>query len=55
MNRSLHHRNIVQFYGIFISSNEETYMVTEYLSKGSLDHVLKIERNEIEIVDLLIM
>ena len=35
----LHHLNIVQFYGVAIT-RQNKYMVTEYLTKGSLDQVI---------------
>ena len=50
--RMLSHPNIVQFFGIHISSTGEQYIVIEYLSKGSLDQLLKTEGNNLEVIDL---
>lgn len=51
--RSLRHPNIVQFLGIFTSIEGERYIVTEFLSKGSLDQLLQNERKDLDVIDLL--
>jgi serine/threonine protein kinase len=50
----LRHPNIVTFYGVHISHYGDIYIVTEYLSKGSLDKVLQNDHN-IATIDLLQM
>ena len=53
--RSLAHRNIVQFFGIYNTGTEQ-YMVTEFMSKGSLLELLRSEGPEnITMIDLLAM
>jgi hypothetical protein len=37
------------------SGNEEKYIVTEYLSKGSLDVLVRAERTTLSAVDLIEM
>jgi len=37
---SLKHRNVVQFLGAAQKSDTEIYLVTEFMSKGSLHHYL---------------
>jgi serine/threonine protein kinase len=49
------HQNIVQFFGIHISSTGEQYIVTEYLSGGSLDSLLRKEGNNMTKTDLIAM
>jgi len=53
--RSLRHPNIVGFFGIHVSSNGDYYIVTEYLSKGSLDNVIRNQKDDISLLDLLSM
>jgi serine/threonine protein kinase len=50
----LRHPNIVQFLGIHISSSDEHYIVTEYLSKGSLLDLLTAS-TKIDTLDLVTM
>lgn len=53
MLQSLTHPNIVQFLGLFTDTNQNTYIVTEYLAKGSLDSLLRKEKQHLTTVDLL--
>jgi len=55
MLQSLNHPNIVRFFGIHSTSNEEHFLVMEYMRKGSLDGVLQTEKNQLNLVDLLSM
>jgi len=43
--RKLHHPNIVQFLGIFTDLNGSKYIVTEFLSLGSLDNFLHTKKD----------
>jgi len=52
--KKLHHPNIVQFLGIYTEKNGTLYIVTEFLSLGSLDLLLRENRN-IEFNSLLDM
>jgi serine/threonine protein kinase len=46
----------VQFFGLYLSENGEQYMVTEYMSKGSLLDLLRSqERANMTVADLLAM
>jgi len=53
--KSLRHPNIVQFFGIHVSSDDDYYLVTEYLSEGSLDNLLRNQKDDIFLLDLLSM
>ncbi len=53
--RSLSNYNIVQFFGIYRDAQDK-YIVTEYLSKGSLTDLFSSdERTSVTLVDLLSM
>jgi len=52
---SLNHPNIVQFYGIYTGTKSEVFLVMEFMSKGSLDGVLRVEQKEIVPIDLISM
>ena len=52
---SLSHANIVQFYGIHVSENDDKYIVTEFMSKGNLRDLLVTEFETLTIQDLLLM
>jgi len=41
----LKHPNLIQFLGIFIDSNGDKYIITDYMNQGSLLDVLKKEKN----------
>ena len=51
--RSLTHPNIVQYFGIYSAPDGAHYIVTEFLSKGSLLDYLHSERDNLTTVDLL--
>jgi len=51
--RSLDHPNIVHYFGIYSAPNGVHYIVTEFLSKGSLLHFLHSEKDNLTTVDLL--
>jgi len=51
----LSHRNIVQLFGTFTSMKGERFIVTEYLSLGSLDQLLQSKGNTITLQDLVSM
>jgi len=51
--QTLSHRNIVQYFGIYKES--EIYIVTEYLSLGSLNNLLQMNKDIIEINELISM
>jgi len=55
MLQSLNHPNIVRFFGIHTTSNGEHFLVMEYMRKGSLDGVLQTEKEQISLLDLLLM
>jgi serine/threonine protein kinase len=52
--RSLNHVNIVRYFGIYTSPEGDKYIITEFLSKGSLDHLLRYTE-DISVIDLLSM
>jgi serine/threonine protein kinase len=43
----------VQFLGIFVGKGGEKYMVTEYLSLGSLNQLLISQQKKLQVIDLL--
>ncbi|KAG2392038.1 hypothetical protein C9374_013523 [Naegleria lovaniensis] len=49
---SLRHANIVTFYGICLTSDSK-YMVTEFLSKGSLDKIISKSKQGLEPLSLV--
>ncbi len=51
----LNNPHTVRFLGLYKSAEGETYIVTEYLSKGSLDHVLMNEGPSITVQQLVEM
>ncbi|MEM3062175.1 MAG: protein kinase [Nitrososphaerota archaeon] len=53
--QSLNHPNIVRFLGIYTSNTGEQFIVMEYLSKGSLDVLLALEKQSLTLSDLLAM
>ena len=55
MLQSLNHPNIVRLFGIHTTSNGENFLVMEYMNQGSLDGVLRTERSQIKLTDLLSM
>jgi hypothetical protein len=55
MLQSLNHPNIVRFFGIHTTPNREHFLVMEYMIKGSLDGVLRTEKEQIFLLDLLSM
>jgi len=55
MLQSLNYPNIVRFFGIHTTSNREHFLVMEYMRKGSLDGVLRTEKKQIFLIDLLSM
>jgi serine/threonine protein kinase len=50
--KSLNHPNVVRFFGIY-TNNDHTYIVTEFLSQGALDDLLRKNRETISLLDLL--
>ena len=52
---NVNHPNIVRFIGIYISNSREQYIVTEFVSKGSLVDVLRNEKETMNMDDLLEM
>ena len=55
LTRSLTHKNVLQFYGIYTSPSNEQYIVTEFLNKGSLRDLLQTEGNKMSQQDLISM
>jgi len=55
MLQSLNHPNIVRFFGIHTTPNGAHFLVMEYMRKGSLDKVLRAEKKQIFLADLLSM
>jgi len=53
--RSLSHPNIVQYLGMFIDSNGNEYIVTEYMPQGNLNTFIQMNKDKFSIVDLLLM
>ena len=53
--RDISHRNIVQFFGIFISNQNEKYMVSEFMNGGSLLDILHAQKNNLTKNDLMTM
>lgn len=47
----LRHFNVVQFYGVTVTKQSK-YMITEYLSKGSLDRIIYQSKNGIIVLTL---
>ena len=52
---NLNHPNIVRFIGIYTSKSREQYIVTEFVSKGSLLDVLRNEKEKIKMDNLIEM
>jgi serine/threonine protein kinase len=52
---NVNHPNIVRFIGTCTSNSREQYIVTEFVSKGSLLDVLRNEKEKIDMNDLLEM
>ena len=52
---NLNHPNIVRFIGIYTSNSREQYIITEFVSKGSLLDVLRNEKEMINMDVLLEM
>ena len=52
---NLNHPNIVRFIGICTSNSREQYIVTEFVSKGSLLDVLRNEKEKINMDDMIEM
>lgn len=55
MLQTVNHPNVVRFLGIYTDTDREQYIVTKYLSKGSLDVVVMKQKNKLTVVDLLVM
>jgi serine/threonine protein kinase len=36
---------VIRLFGLFIDSNQDNYMVMEYVAKGSLKHLVSRDRN----------
>jgi hypothetical protein len=53
--RTLIHPNVVQFLGIYTSSSNEKFLITEYLKLGSLNNLLAEKKHTFNIIDLLEM
>jgi len=51
----LRHPNVVSFFGIHTNEKGEKFMIMEFVSKGSLDHILKNEEETLTVQDLLDM
>jgi len=49
MLRNLRHPNIIQYLGLFIDLENNNYMVLEFLSFGSLDHLLQNKKAVVEV------
>jgi serine/threonine protein kinase len=56
MLQTLKHPNVVQFLGIYSNSDSgDQYIVTEYLSLGSLDVLVMKQKRTLTVLDLLAM
>lgn len=55
MLEQLDHRHVVHFYGVHISPTEEKYIVTEFMSQGSLMDLVKNCSDEISTGELVRM
>jgi serine/threonine protein kinase len=53
--RRLEHPHIVRMYGIYTDPNNKTFIVTEYMSKGSLRELLITEGRSMKTSDLIAM
>ena len=53
--KALHHPNIVQFLGLHTSAEGQHYIVTEFLSQGSLSSLLQEAKTKLSQSDLLAM
>ena len=54
MMKALDHKNVVHYFGTFISEGNK-YLVTEYLSLGSLSTLIREKWSELTTNDLLDM
>ena len=52
---NLNHPNIVRFIGIYTSNLREQYIVTEFVSRGSLLDLLRNEKEKIKMDNLIEM
>ncbi len=57
INRSLNHPHIVHFLGIYTDPKDQQnkYIVTEFMTKGSLDQLIQLERDSLSTKDLVTM
>lgn len=54
--RQLAHKNIVQYFGLFVDEKEEKYMVTEYMNKGSAQQHLQSQYGQsLGVLGLIVM
>ena len=51
--RLLNHPNVVHYFGIHSAPDGDHYIVTEFLSKGNLQDLLRSEKDNLTTVDLL--
>jgi serine/threonine protein kinase len=45
----------VQYFGLYISQQKEKYIVTEFLSLGSLENLLRVDGSKLEYSDMISM
>jgi serine/threonine protein kinase len=53
--RAAIHPHVVRYLGIFTAEDNERYIVTEYLSKGSLAKLLQNLKSPLDVIDLLMI
>ena len=53
MLHALNHPNVVHFFGVHTTSKGENFIVMEYLSEGSLDRVLQMNKEMIGLEDVI--